>query len=79
MASTQEFKTKLLEKLSEAKSSNKEFIDILSKDLHENCDGNNEFPKCCNAMNEVAQEYKYEILKSPPKGQGSTLLIRYYL
>lgn len=59
-----------------------DFIDISSGELHLLVGGypgpNHSMPTCCSVMRSVMTE-RDEILAQPPKGNGASLLIRYYL
>jgi hypothetical protein len=68
--------------LSAAKRSSLQEISVQSGDLHRSVGGypgaNAKMPVCCSVMRDFMEE-KDEVITSPPKGQGATLLIRYVL
>lgn len=66
----------------ESKSKGKEYVDIVSGDLHRNLGGypgkTHRMRTCCKAMYE-SMGVKDEVLYSPPSTFGATVEIRYYL
>jgi len=86
MANKQEFMNELNSILATAKSLNIHAVEIISSDLHNrtiltypNPTQNKAMPNCCNAMQEVAQQYTHDIRNITPSGQSTTLNIKYYL
>ena len=80
-----QFENALRAIFSAAKRSHHEEISVQSGDLHRAVGGyppkknaNHRMPVCCSVMLDFMEE-KDEIIKSPPKRQGATLLIRYVL
>lgn len=76
------FREELTKIFLNAKEQNKEYIDIISGDLHRKVGGypskNHKMPTCCDVMKSM-MKHKDEIIDQPPKGKGATLHIRYYL
>ena len=79
-----DFELKLSKLLVDAENKKLEFVDIVSGDLHKSVggypikNGNHRMPVCCQVMKDL-MKYGDHILHGPPKGQGATLKIRYYL
>lgn len=81
--SEEDFERKLWKIFQDAESNRRPYVDIVSADLHikVGCypdDTDQRMPICCNTMKKLMRQ-EDEILDSPPKGQGPTLKIRYYL
>jgi len=76
MPSTQDFENELDNIFAEAKKLGVCAVWIKSSDLHDKLNGNNELPKCCNAMDNKKEKGDI-IIQSPPKGQGRNLIIQY--
>jgi hypothetical protein len=60
------------------------YIEILSSDLHRKLGHypgpNHRMPSCCEAMYDLMEEHKGDlIVTKPPNGRGANLKIRYYL
>jgi len=76
------FDTALKEILSTAQQQGKEYVDVVSGDLHRRVGGypgrNHRMPMCCSAMKQ-AMKGRDQILDQPFSGQGASLKIRYYL
>jgi len=68
--------------MGEARNDGKDFIEIVSRDIHVSLGGypssNHRMPVCCEAMYELKKDTD-EIVYAPKKGIGTTLKIRYYL
>jgi hypothetical protein len=68
--------------INEARSQGKTYVDIVSRDVHINVGGypgdNHKMPSCCSAMRSLMKNGDI-ILESPPKGNGATLKIRYFV
>lgn len=64
--------------LDQSKESGQDYIDVLPKDVERAVSDDQHVPSVCSAMRSLMKNGD-EILKSPPKGNGATLLIRYYL
>jgi len=77
-----DFQNALQEMLSFAEKEGKKHLAVVSGDLHRVVGGypgpNHRMPICCNVMKKMMQ-LGDEILYEPPKGQGATLTIKYYL
>ena len=73
------FRKALRQIFSESKAA---FVDVTSGDLHRLVGGypdrNHKMPVCCDVMRKAMQSGDV-VLKSPPKGRGATLTIRYIL
>ncbi|MFK4784449.1 hypothetical protein [Fusobacterium sp. MFO224] len=54
-------------------------ITILSKDIHERLGWDKRYPTVCSAMRKLKDKYKNEEIYSPPKGNGSSLEIKYII
>lgn len=52
---------------------------IKAKEIHEKLNFGNRYPVICSAMRKVQAKYKNEVIKSPPKGDGVNLEIKYIL
>lgn len=81
-ANAEVFREELTKILLDAKDQNKEYIDVISGDLHRKVGGypskDHKMPTCCAVMKSM-MNLKDEIIYQPPKGRGATLHIRYYL
>lgn len=79
LPTTEDFRNEVYRRISEA---NGEYIDIKSGDVHRYLGGGNgndcRCASCCNVMYQIARTMRYEILHTPNKGRGRTLVIRYY-
>lgn len=79
---SQSFISEVQRIINEARSQGKKYVDIVSRDVHINVGGyegsNHRMPSCCNAMRSLMKDGD-EILEMPPKGNGATLKIRYYI
>lgn len=79
---TETFTIELTRLLNKAKGERREYIDITSKELHEIVGGypgkNHAMPTCCNVMRKMMKKNDY-IINQPPKGNGASLEIRYYI
>lgn len=64
--------------LDEAKLSGVSYLDINAGDVQKAVSDNKHVPSVCSAMRSLMGDND-DILKSPPKGNGTSLLIRYYL
>jgi 5-methylcytosine-specific restriction protein A len=57
-------------------------LDIKAGDLHKKLEGypgpNHRMPDCCQVMKRLMQKPPDMILSSPPRGQGASLIIRYF-
>lgn len=76
------FEKELTKILNKAKEVRKEYIDITSKELHtrvgEYPGRNHVMPTCCSVMRKMMK--KNDLIKNqPPKENGSSLEIRYYI
>lgn len=80
--SVERFHRALRDILSDAVDAGKRHVDVLAGDLHRTVAdpaATNRMPACCQAMMNEFDGDRDEILESPPKGQGSTLKVRYAL
>ena len=77
-----EFRNELMKIITIAKEGNKEYVDVKSGDLHSKVGGypgkNHSMPSCCSVMRQMMGN-RDVIVNQPPKGNGATLIIRYYL
>lgn len=64
--------------LEDAKAQGKPFLTLTAKEIHHELQLKNRYPMVCNAMRQTMGKDD-EILFSPPKGNSSTLKIKYYL
>lgn len=78
----EDFKKALELRLATAKEQGAEYIDISSKELHMMVGGypskSHRMPECCRVMRQMVGANDV-VLESPPKGNGATLKIRYYV
>lgn len=76
------FMEELNQMMKNAKEAGYKHIDITSRDLHTKVGGypgrDHRMPTCCNVMRSLMKAGD-KILQAPPKGDGATLTIRYYL
>ncbi|MEC0235242.1 hypothetical protein P4H71_13015 [Paenibacillus kribbensis] len=83
LPSRDDFKKEIQSQIAAARSNELEYIDIISGEVHRKLggyperDGRHAMPSCCDAMYSLKKPTD-EILKSPLKGKGATLRIRYY-
>lgn len=79
---TEVFEKELTKILNNAKETGKEYIDITSKELHTIVGGypgkKHAMPSCCNVMRKMMKNKDF-IKNQPPKGNGASLEIRYYM
>ncbi|MBY0217862.1 hypothetical protein [Paenibacillus illinoisensis] len=68
----------LQKRFNEAKVNRNEYLDIISGDLHKQLGFKQRMPSCCHAMREMMKTGDL-ILYAPPKRNGSTLKVRYFL
>jgi len=68
----------LRKRFSEARKAGSEYLDVISGDIHKELGFKNRMPSCCHAMREIMKTGDV-ILYAPPKGNGSTLKVRYLL
>ncbi|MCZ1266708.1 hypothetical protein [Paenibacillus tundrae] len=68
----------LRKRLSEARATGNKHLDVISGDLHKELGFKNRMPSCCHAMREMMKTGDV-ILYTPPKGNGSTLKVRYFV
>jgi len=77
-----EFRIALEAVLSKAALQNRAFVDVRSGDLHREVGSypgtNHRMPVCCDVM-VATMTQRDEVLRSPPKGKGANLIIRYRL
>ncbi|MBM3137308.1 MAG: HNH endonuclease [Chloroflexi bacterium] len=82
MVDADKFRYELRRSFEHAHAEGKDHVDILAKDLHAKVWGSppekNQMPNCCQVMRAMMKADDI-VLKSPPKGAGSSLLIRYVL
>ena len=68
--------------LDDARNAGRVYVEVVSGDLHRAVGGypgkNHVMPTCCNAMRK-AMGHGDQILCAPPKGNGATLKVRYYV
>jgi len=80
--STSDFEMALQSLLTTAQEEGKPYLDVISGDLHRTVGGypgaQHRMPSCCEVMRN-AMKPGNEVLDSPRKGKGATLMIRYYL
>ena len=79
---TDDFRKALARLTDEARRAGRKHLDVNSGDLHRLVggypDGPHAMPSCCNAMRKAMKEGD-AVLASPPKGNGASLTIRYFL
>lgn len=79
---TDDFKTEIERLKTYARAEGKNFIELVSADIHKTVGGypskNHRMATCCTTMYSLMKTGD-EIISSPPKGKGSSLKIRYYL
>lgn len=77
-----DFKKALELILESGRSEKKDYVDILSKELHQHVGGysssNHRMPICCTVMRQMMKSSDL-VLSSPLKGKGANLKIRYFL
>ena len=56
----------------------KDYVDIVSGDIHREMKLRNKMPSVCSAMYQMMKSND-EILSATPSGKSSTIKIRYYL
>lgn len=82
MVDADKFRYEMRKLFDRALAEGKDHLDILSKDLHAKVWGSppekNQMPNCCQVMRAMMRANDV-VLKSPPSGKGSRLLIRYSL
>jgi len=82
IANAEIFRSELTKIIMNAKEQKKEYVDVISGDLHRQVGGypskNHSMPTCCDVMKSMMNP-KDEILYQPPKGRGATLKIRYFI
>jgi hypothetical protein len=65
------------------KKLNNEYLDVKSGSIHSLLGSypkkNHRMKTCCDVMYKIAEELKHEIISSPQKGFGASLVIRYFL
>lgn len=75
---TENIREYIMEEKSKAKSEGKKCIVLVARDIHKNLNLKSRFPMVCNAMRQC-MGCEDEILFQPPKGNSSTLEIKYIL
>jgi hypothetical protein len=82
IVNTEVFRNELSKILMNAKENNKDFVEVISGDLHrqvgEYPGRNHKMPTCCNVMKSMMKSND-EIISEPPKGKGATLKIKYFI
>lgn len=74
-----EVKVYIEELFKKAKENSEKEITLISGELHKELNLENRMPTVCDAMRYYYNYIYDEILKSPPKGKGSRLIIKYDL
>ncbi|WP_168124034.1 HNH endonuclease [Paenibacillus sp. HB172176] len=78
----QTFREALETLLSDARERGKEYVDVVSGELHAKVGGypssNHRMPTCCSVMKQQMKVSDKELF-APPKGKGAELKIRYFL
>lgn len=68
--------------MSDARAQGKEYVEILSGDVHRNVGGypstNHRMASCCEVMYSMMKPSD-KVISAPKKGKGATLKIGYYL
>jgi hypothetical protein len=77
MPSTRDFEDELDSIFQQATNLRLCYVGIRSRDLHDKLGGNNEYPKCCGAMENKRIDPKDQIKKGPRRGHGRDLIILY--
>ena len=75
------FRNELVTILIAVKEQNKEYVDVISLDLHKQVgydSSNHRMATCCIVMKSMMKS-KDIIINEPLKGKGSTLRIRYFI
>ncbi len=65
--------------INHAKDNKENELILQSGTIHKNLNMVNTMPTVCSAMRTLGDDYIYEILEQPPKGNGSRLIFRYIL
>ena len=82
MPSTDDFRSKLGERLRVAELKGLPHVDVNAGDLHREVGGypggSHQMPNCCRIMYD-AQKTGDRVLVAPPKGNGASVTIRYAL
>lgn len=82
MVTSTDFRVELNVQLSRAQGQQRPYLDVTSGQLHRQVGGypgnNHRMPVCCNVMRGEMEDGD-EILAAPPRGNGATLKIRYWL
>jgi len=75
---TAEIKGFIAEFLEKSREKGKDYVDIVSGDIHREMKLRNKMPSVCSAMYQMMKSND-EILSATPSGKSSTIKIRYYL
>ena len=75
---TAEIKAFIAELLEKSREKGKDYVDIISGDIHREMNLRNKMPSVCSAMYQMMKSND-EILSATPSGKSSTIKIRYYL
>ena len=75
---TEEVRMYLKKLIQESFSNGEKEITIISGVVHDDLNMHEARPVVCSAMRSLGPEYKYKVVYSPPKGNGSTLEHVYY-
>ena len=78
MSYTEQARQYILNKFEEAKESGQKYIELTSKEIHEDLGFSNRYPIVCNAMQQLKTD-KDEFISTTLSGQSSTIAIRYIL
>ena len=78
MVTTDTFRMALIQIFNEAQTKKLPFIEIRSGDLHTSLGASARMPSCCHAMRGLCDSEDV-IVRTPPKGNGANLVIRYHL
>lgn len=61
----------------EAKQKGLTELNLISGDIHKELNMQSAMPTVCSAMRTLGSGYEYEVLETPPKGNGSRLKLKY--
>lgn len=78
MSYTEQARQYILNKFKEAKESGQKYIELTSKEIHEDLGFSNRYPIVCNAMQQLKAD-KDEYISTTLSGQSSTITIRYMI
>lgn len=77
--SVEQVREYIKDKLLNAKKQGLEELLLISGEIHKELKMNDAKPTVCSAMKTLGSNYKFEVLETPPKGNGSKLILKYEL